>query len=145
MPFTLVGMDFHIVDSYPTSILPLPVSRLRKYLSHHNTHSHVHPRSNRILLRFGSILFTRFILNLRSINNGYIDPDKSLHYSSINLAISLTSNIGAPLELPGFVGPENVTTENQIEATIQQQIDNPLSIGILETPRACDGRYVLQT
>lgn len=99
-----------------------------------------------MLYRFGSILFSRFLLNLRTFDDGRNDTDTSLRYSSISFDTSLVSNIGAPLE--HFTELEEDMDDNnqpRLGATIQQQIENPLSIGILEIPRSNEHRHVVDT
>lgn len=80
------------------------------------------------LSRFSTILFTRFILNLRSMDKERSVFDRSLHVSSVQFATSLAGNIGAPLERPGNASSEWSSSLTEV------QIDNPLSIGILYPP-----------
>lgn len=90
-------------------------------------------------IRLTSILFTRFILSLRSIDynsNGY---DGSLPNSSINFASTIAGNIGASLDHSGFGNGSNG------EASIQQQIEDPLSIGILDAPQSFEARQALSS
>ncbi|KAJ3483232.1 hypothetical protein NLI96_g6459 [Meripilus lineatus] len=73
---------------------------------------------------FTSILFTRFILNLRLVDSRNSQGlNESLHYSSINFATSM----GAPLEH----SPEDEGSYLTFPIS-QQQRQNPLSIGILD-------------
>ena len=89
------------------------------------------------------ILVYRLVLNLRQAGSRSVSDGARTMPELVFASTRFLGNIGAPLEPPDFVGAENETTEHHIEATIQQQIDNPLSIGILDMPRACDARYVL--
>ncbi|KAJ3483238.1 hypothetical protein NLI96_g6457 [Meripilus lineatus] len=74
---------------------------------------------------FSSILFTRFILNLRLVDNDSKSIDTTLHYSSINFATSFAGNMGAPLE------SNSEDTEDRLVFTVSQhQMENPLSIGL---------------
>lgn len=75
-----------------------------------------------------TILFTRFILNLRSMDKAGTASDRSLHVSSVQFATDLTGNIGAPLERPGS------TTSQWSSSLSEVQIDNPLSMGIVNSP-----------
>lgn len=83
-----------------------------------------------------SILFTRFILNLRTLDNGTIDPDRSLHYSSINFATSFVGNIGEPL------GNSSRGDISDVGTPLRQNIENPLSVGILDIQPSINTRYV---
>lgn len=93
--------------------------------------------SNITSLSFASILFTRFVLKLRAAENTGIDPDKSLHYSSIDLSVNLTGNLGAPLE-HSISGSDD--HPGQITTSIRQQLENPLAIGILDVDPVQQGQ-----
>lgn len=90
------------------------------------------------VIRFTSILVTHFILNLRTFDNGSVESDKSLHFSDIHFARSIAGNIGAPLQ-----NSFEISDQGQLGAPIQQQIENPLSIGILAGPSTSGPRSVL--
>ncbi|KAJ3476406.1 hypothetical protein NLI96_g11177 [Meripilus lineatus] len=83
----------------------------------------------RDVLRVASILFTRFILKLRIIDHNNVDPDVSMHNSTIQFAAGITGNIGAPLE---YADSDFEETCTRVNPSIQQQIQNPLAIGILD-------------
>ncbi|KAJ3483234.1 hypothetical protein NLI96_g6462 [Meripilus lineatus] len=72
---------------------------------------------------FSAILYTRFILNLRSVD--IADTNGSAPASSIYFA-NVMGNIGTALEHSVEASGE------RSHASIRQQIENPLSIGILE-------------
>lgn len=94
------------------------------------------------LHRFGSILFTRFILNLRSMDSGCNDTNRSLHYTSMIFATGLIHNSGASLEPSDS---EDMDDHSQIEVrtTFQQLIENPSPIDSQEIQRDCEQRHVL--
>ena len=95
--------------------------------------AHQFPTLLLCLLSFSSVLFTRFILNLRNV--GEVQACSG-NVSSINFASNVTGNIGAPLEYS-----EDFASQ-QSYASTQQQIENPLSIGILNVPTRDMTRYV---
>ena len=79
---------------------------------------------------FSSILVAHFILNLRTFDPSNTNIDGSdIQYSNVHFARSITGNIGAPLQ--------DFSTGNEeppLNATPQQQRENPLAVGILDGP-----------
>ncbi|KAJ3481333.1 hypothetical protein NLI96_g7727 [Meripilus lineatus] len=74
-----------------------------------------------IATTFSTILYTRFILNLRTVENVEVITE----ISSLKFA-SIVGNIGAPLELSaGALGERSYVSP-------RRQIENPLSLGILD-------------
>ncbi|KAJ3483017.1 hypothetical protein NLI96_g6600 [Meripilus lineatus] len=83
-----------------------------------------------ILLKLTSIIFTRFILKLRDFGNGNAASEPSLRNSTVRFATrTVTGNMGAPLEYTSMDdGPSN----RHDCVSFKQQIENPLSVGILD-------------
>ncbi|KAJ3482366.1 hypothetical protein NLI96_g7026 [Meripilus lineatus] len=80
------------------------------------------------LTRCASILFTRFILNLRTVDNNPIAHETSVAPSAIEFASSITGNLGAPLD---YSSPN---LDDDLPVTTRQRQEDPLSIGVLKPP-----------
>lgn len=86
------------------------------------------------MFRFATVLYTRFILNLRNVNLG--ESTVQSHMSSINFAKSVIGNLGAPLEYS--IG----TVTEQSDAFSQRQTEDPSLFGILGVLPGDDGKCV---
>ncbi|KAJ3478192.1 hypothetical protein NLI96_g9926 [Meripilus lineatus] len=84
----------------------------------------------RVIIDVVSIL-TTFVLPLTSTPSGVLLTPSDLSTGSINFnfATSITANMGAPLDHSSWDD-----SADPINATLEQQIENPLSIGILDVP-----------
>ncbi|KAJ3483229.1 hypothetical protein NLI96_g6456 [Meripilus lineatus] len=75
-----------------------------------------------------AVLFTRFILNLRTTNESDNAASGSLPNSTIDFARSVTGNIGAPLE---YTRSEDASVDEAYTSS-EQEKENPLFLGILD-------------
>ncbi|KAJ3476404.1 hypothetical protein NLI96_g11181 [Meripilus lineatus] len=81
-----------------------------------------------------SILFCRFILNLRTYDSdkGGTHADESQNYSTINFAASISGNIGAPLDHSTSSSDDTLNSSEYV--SMKPQTGNPLAVGILDVP-----------
>lgn len=85
-----------------------------------------------------AVLFTRFILNLRTTNESDNAASGSLPNSTIDFARSVTGNIGAPLE---YTRSEDASVDEAYTSS-EQEKENPLFLGILDMAPEVGSGYV---
>ena len=107
-------------------------NKLIPLYSYHNNH-------NIIYYSLTSILFSHFILDLRSIHLSEDDTSGSTHQvTSVRFATNIEGNLGASLDISWATGEERDIDEEEDDNPVYS--DNPPAVGLIDIRRDDEGR-----